>query len=586
MKTAVFLSAASLAAAFVIPGNDQQLLAALSKDAITTTGGIAPSAEEIVQPEQPKERLGHDHHDNEDEKGGYLVGSAGKDGLKLKWHGVAAFVEGLERSVQHFEEIDLEWLGRSGESFSFGWEKEMMKEEKNEKKKDKKKHGKKHGDDGKHFDGKKHHKSEYADHEVDEFDIPACFYHRHGQRHGFFSKAIRKLKHMLGFPAPKFEDGAPPYGPPPHGHPPHGPPHDPHHGHHHDSPTSTIYEQISQSKHTRIFTRIINQYDEVVKYLNSTSATNYTVFVPIDAAFEGIHHPHHNISKEAILHWLEYHISPEVFTLHDFFDVQTVPTLRHEETEKKFPQRISTSLTRKGLTLNFHSHVIRPDIHATNGIIHAIDKLLIPALSAKTAIEFAPSLFSTLDLALIKTGLIDKLDPSTAKIGGTFFAPTNQAFAKLPATVNAFLFSAAGQKYLKALLKYHLVPGHIVFTDAYYKSQSDDGEEGSLVAKKHLDLPTYLNHTPIAIDIRNFHRLTLITVNKHTPVSVPNVPVKEGVIHLVSSILLPPHKHGHDHSDADLPEIKEEGRDQDHDHHDHHEVTVHELMERLEAYVE
>jgi uncharacterized surface protein with fasciclin (FAS1) repeats len=91
-----------------------------------------------------------------------------------------------------------------------------------------------------------------------------------------------------------------------------------------------------------------------------------------------------------------------------------------------------------------------------------------------------------LDLALIKTGLIDKLDPSTAKIGGTFFAPTNQAFAKLPAKVNAFLFSAAGQKYLKALLKYHLVPGHIVFTDAYYKSQSDDGEEGSLVAKKHV----------------------------------------------------------------------------------------------------
>lgn len=334
MKTAVLLSAASLAAAFVIPGNDQQLLAALSKDAITTTGGIAPTAEEIVQPENPEQRLDHLHGDNENEKGGFLAGSAGNDGLKLKWHGVAAFVDGLERSVQHFEEIDLEWLGRSDESF--GWEKEM---------KDTKKHGK-----------KKHHNSEHADHEVDEFDIPACPYHRNGRRPGLFSKAIRKLKHILGFPASKFDGPEPPY------HPPHDPHHGHHHGHHHDSPTSTIYEQISQSKHTRIFTRIINQYDEVVKYLNSTSATNYTVFVPIDAAFEGIHHPHHNISKEAILHWLEYHISPEVFTIHDFFDVQTVPTLRHEETESKFPQRISTSLTRKGLTLNFHSHVIRPDI--------------------------------------------------------------------------------------------------------------------------------------------------------------------------------------------------------------------------------
>lgn len=370
---------------------------------------------------------------------------------------------------------------------------------------------------------------------------------------------------MLGFRVLKSEDG--PDGPePPHGHP---------HGPHHEPPTSTIYEQISENKHTRIFTHIINQYDEIVEYLNSTSATNYTVFVPIDAAFEGFHHKNHSFSKEAILHWLEYHISPEVFTLHDFFNVQTVPTLRHEVTESEFPQRISTLLTRKGLTLNFHSHVIRGDIPATNGIIHAIDKLLIPALSTKTAIELVPSLFSTLDLALIKTGLIKKLDPSTAKIGGTFFAPTNQAFAKLPAKVNAFLFSPAGQKYLKALLKYHVVPGHTVFTDAYYKAKADDGEdEESLIAKKHLDLPTYLDKKPIAIDIRNFHRLTLMTVNTHTPVSVANVPVKEGVIHLVSSILIPPFKH--DHS---------EGHEHEHDD-EHHELSVQELMERLEAYVE
>lgn len=115
----------------------------------------------------------------------------------------------------------------------------------------------------------------------------------------------------------------------------------------------------------------------------------------------------------------------------------------------------------------------------------------MPAFSAKTAIELLPSLFSTLDLALIKTGLIDDFDPSTAKTGGTFFAPTNRAFAKLPAKVNAFLFSPAGQKYLKALLKYHIIPGHTVFTDAYYKAKSDDDEEeGSLVAKKHVCSPT------------------------------------------------------------------------------------------------
>lgn len=349
MKTAVLLSAVSLAAGFVIPGNDQQLLAAFSKDA--STGDITPAVEEVVLPEQSKESLGHYHQDNENERGGFLFASAGTDGSCQKWHDVAEFAAGLEKSVKHFEEIDLGWVERP-----FGREKEM-------KKKDKKK-GYKHGDDDeqserKHHKNEKHAKKEYykgehaPEHEVDEFDIPACPHHAkfsgsHGQRPGFFSKTIGQLKNMLGFPAPDFDVG------------PDGP--EPRHGHHHEAPTKTIYEKISQSNHTRIFTRIINQYDEVVKTLNSTSATNYTVFVPIDAAFEGIHHPHHNISKEAILHWLEYHISPDVFTLHDFFDVQTIPTLRHEETESEFPQRISTSLTRKGLTLNFHSHVIRSDI--------------------------------------------------------------------------------------------------------------------------------------------------------------------------------------------------------------------------------
>lgn len=67
-----------------------------------------------------------------------------------------------------------------------------------------------------------------------------------------------------------------------------------------------------------------------------------------------------------------------------------------------------------------------------------------------------------------------------------------------------------------------------------------------------------------------------MTVNKHTPVSVVNVPVKEGVVHLVSSILIPPHKHHHD-----------EGYEHEHEHeHEHHDLTVQELMDRLEAYVE
>ncbi|EED14210.1 Fasciclin domain family protein [Talaromyces stipitatus ATCC 10500] len=528
MKAAVILSTASLAAAFVIPGNDQQLLSALSQYADASS----VVQESVSKLESSKESIGHYYFDSNDEydneHDGYLAGSAGNDGTLEKWYGLAELVDGLQKSVEQFEEIDLEWLERS----DF---------------------------EEKHFKGK-HHKAKHGDDEVDAFDIPACGHHRPG---GLLSKTMAQLKHLLGFPAPIFQNDG--YHP-----------HHPHHGGHHDHSDFTIYELISKSNHTHIFTHLINKYDDVVKLLNSTSGKKHTVFVPVDSAFKNIHHPHHNISKEAILHLLEYYISPEVFSAPDFFNVQTVPTLRQEETKSKFPQRISTSLTRKGLTLNFHSHVIRPDIYATNGIIHAIDNLLLPAFYSKTIVELVPSVFSTLDLALMKTGLIDEFDPSTPTIGGTFFAPTNDAFAKLPLEVNAFLFSPAGQKYLKALLKYHLIPGHTVFTDAYYKAKSDDDddEEDSLVAKKHFDLPTYLDKKPISIDIRNFHRLALITVNKHTPVAVANVPVKEGVIHLVPSVLIPPHKHDHGASTT------EGGYDGDHG------ISVDELMGRLEPYLE
>jgi uncharacterized surface protein with fasciclin (FAS1) repeats len=100
--------------------------------------------------------------------------------------------------------------------------------------------------------------------------------------------------------------------------------------------------------------------------------------------------------------------------------------------------------------------------------------------------------FSTLNLALVKTGLIDSVNRKELHIGGTLFAPTNQAFAKLPPAVNAFLFSPAGEKYLKALLKYHIVPGHTLFTDAYYEPRTEDAVNDDAVIDKDHVIPSPL----------------------------------------------------------------------------------------------
>jgi uncharacterized surface protein with fasciclin (FAS1) repeats len=63
-------------------------------------------------------------------------------------------------------------------------------------------------------------------------------------------------------------------------------------------------------------------------------------------------------------------------------------------------------------------------------------------------------LLTTLATAVSKAGLVDTLNRAPAV---TVFAPTNDAFAKIPpATLNKVL---ADQKTLTSLLTYHVVPG-------------------------------------------------------------------------------------------------------------------------------
>jgi uncharacterized surface protein with fasciclin (FAS1) repeats len=67
-----------------------------------------------------------------------------------------------------------------------------------------------------------------------------------------------------------------------------------------------------------------------------------------------------------------------------------------------------------------------------------------------------------------KTELGDDLHKQPQR-GGTVFAPTNNAWMKLGPEVNEFLFSRRGERYLRALLKYHVVLNETLYSDAYYE---------------------------------------------------------------------------------------------------------------------
>lgn len=114
-----------------------------------------------------------------------------------------------------------------------------------------------------------------------------------------------------------------------------------------------------------------------------------------------------------------------------------------------------------GTVMINNATVVFNDLLATNGIVHVIDKVLMPPVSS-TVIDLAAgdSRFSTLVAAVTKAALLD-----TLKGTGPFtvFAPTNEAFALLNMTQGALLARAD----LKDILTYHVAKGKVKTKDPW-----------------------------------------------------------------------------------------------------------------------
>ena len=130
---------------------------------------------------------------------------------------------------------------------------------------------------------------------------------------------------------------------------------------HHCKPNMTVYELIAKSKYTTKLAALINEYDDLVQLLNGTTA-NFTVFAPIDKAFEKIPEHAPKPSKEQLKEVLLYHTSQEFYPAGKVLVTRTVPTLLVGELLGGEAQRLSTNIGLKGLTVNFYSRIIAIDI--------------------------------------------------------------------------------------------------------------------------------------------------------------------------------------------------------------------------------
>lgn len=123
--------------------------------------------------------------------------------------------------------------------------------------------------------------------------------------------------------------------------------------------------------------------------------------------------------------------------------------------------------------------------------------------------------FTTLVAALQAAGLVDAL-----KGEGPFtvFAPTDDAFAKLPEGTVAELLKPENKAKLTSILTYHVISGKVMSAD---------------IAGKQLD-PETLGGAALAIDATDGVRVN------DASVTTADIATSNGVIHVIDTVLLPP----------------------------------------------
>jgi transforming growth factor-beta-induced protein len=200
----------------------------------------------------------------------------------------------------------------------------------------------------------------------------------------------------------------------------------------------------------------------------SNPNANLTVFAPTDAAFAQLPAPFNNAANIAAINnagqidflrnVLLYHVlGAEVFSYQVAVGRSSAATIKPAGSSND--NTIYFSKTFNLIRVNGQSDVILANINASNGVIHVINKVLLFPTNNIAEIAIGNPAFSSLVAALVKTNLAAVF---TGNGDFTVFAPTDAAFAQLPAPFNnaaniSAINNPAQITALANILKYHVI---------------------------------------------------------------------------------------------------------------------------------
>ena len=245
---------------------------------------------------------------------------------------------------------------------------------------------------------------------------------------------------------------------------------------------------------------------------NLTGLGPFTVFAPTDEAFAAL--PEGTLenllkpeNKDQLAAILKYHVLPGAVMSTDLQDGMTAGTVQGEN--------IVVS-TKDGVSVNGVA-VSAADVKASNGVVHIIDKVILPpSMQPKNIVQLA---IGNEDLSTLVAAVKAADLAGTLSGAGPFtvFAPTNAAFAALPEGTVENLLKHENKDQLIAILTYHVVAGKVM---------SGDLTNG-------MTAPTVQGEN-ITVDLTNGTKINGATV------VAADVEASNGVVHVIDQVILPP----------------------------------------------
>ena len=251
---------------------------------------------------------------------------------------------------------------------------------------------------------------------------------------------------------------------------------------------------------------------------------NLTVFAPTDAAFTDLASKLGFASATAMVDALPADVLGAILTYHVLPARKSAATLAADGATEataysfegaaanlKLATTGGVSITDADLTT---AHVTQADVAASNGVIHVIDKVLVPpgVLNVVQMAQANPT-FSTLVGAVVSANLQGTLSGAGPF---TVFAPTNDAFAAISSTV-----AGLNNAQLTTVLTYHVLGQQVLAADIPF------GMPIATVSGQ--DITINAGSPPTITD----------TTSTPAPIVATDVRASNGVIHVVGKVLIP-----------------------------------------------